>query len=214
MQPVTVACVWVQGHVPFSARYVVRLRNMVTQHLDRPHRFVCLTDRTRALPEIETVGIPWANTLKGWWAKVELFRPGRFAGRVLYLDLDTLVVDVLDAIVDYPAPAAFVPDAGTFQGKEGKAVVKRFNSSVMVWDAGTLDGLHARWTPSVAQRLWGDQDWAGEQVPDAATLPLEWFPRLSQCQDGPPAGAKVVLAKVPKNEVAAQRYPWFAERWR
>ena len=214
MQSLTVACVWVQGHVPFSARYVVRLRNMVARHLDRPHRFVCLTDRTLALPEIETVGIRWANTLKGWWAKVELFKPGRFDGRVLYLDLDTLIVDALDAIVDYQAPAAFVPDAGTFQGKEGKAVVKRFNSSVMVWDAGTLDVLYARWSSAVAHRLWGDQDWAGEQVPNAALMPLEWFPRLSQCPDGPPAGAKVILAKVPKNEIAAQRYPWFAERWR
>lgn len=213
MTPLTVACVWVQGHVPFSARYVTRLRSMVARHLDRPHRFVCLTDRTKALPEIETIGIPWTGALKGWWAKITLFTPGKFTGRVLYLDLDTLIVDALDPIVDYPAPFALIPDAGTFQGKEGKAVVKRFNSSVMVWDAGVNDDISTTYTHAIADRLWGDQDRIGELHPDAAQMPLAWFPRLSQCPDGPPTDAKVILAKVPKNEIAAQRYPWFAERW-
>ena len=209
----TVACVWVQAQVPFTPLYVIRLKAMVERHLDRPVRFVCLTDRPRPLSRIETMPIPWSRRWKGWWAKVELFRPGRFEGRVLYLDLDTLIVDRLDPIVDFPAPFALVPDAGSFQGRDGLAVVKRFNSSVMVWDADTHTDLHADWDRSVMERLHGDQDWIGERCPQAATMPLDWFPRLSQCPDGPPDGAKVILAKVPKNDRAALRYPWFAERW-
>lgn len=209
----TVACVWVQGHVPFSALYVTRLRSMVARCLDRPHRFVCLTDRPRAIPDIEAVPMGWDGSIKGWWAKIRLFEPGRFSGRVVYLDLDTVVVDRLDPIVDFPAPFALVPDAGTFQGKGGLAVVKRFNSSVMVWDAGACDVVYQRWTPRVARRLWGDQDFIGEQCPSAATMPLAWFPRLSACSNGPPPGAKVILAKTPKNERAAQVYPWFRAAW-
>jgi hypothetical protein len=214
MSEVTVACVWVQANVPFNATYVTRLHSMVRRWLPRPFRFVCLTDRMHALPsEIETIPVSWSKDLKGWWAKVHLFKPQRFFGRVLYLDLDTLIVGALDPVVDFPASFALVPDAGTFQGKDGLAVVKRFNSSVMVWDAGVNADIYEHWTPAVTQRLWGDQDLIGEVHPEAATMPLEWFPRLSECPDGPKSGAKVLLAKKPKNEIAARQYRWFAEAW-
>jgi hypothetical protein len=213
MPQLTVACVWVRAQVPFTAEYVSRLRAMVGRHLMRPHRFLCLTDRPELLSGVETICVPPPRGLKGWWSKIELFTPGLFSGRVLYLDLDTLVVDRLEPIVDFPASFALIPDAGTFQGKDGLRVVKRFNSSVMVWDAGVNERLYTEWTPDVAKRLWGDQDWIGEQMPEARAMPLAWFPRLSECPNGPASTAKVILAKKPKNEVAAQQYRWFAEAW-
>lgn len=214
MSPLTVCCVWVKGHVPFSLIYVQTLQKMVARYLHRPYRFVCLTDRTTAIPHTSKMVVRTPpRSMYGWWSKLELFRPGRFTGRVLYFDLDTLIVDHLDAIVDYPSSCALVPDSGAFRGARGRSVVKRFNSSVMVWDAGVMDRLWTTWTPIVTKRLHGDQDWIGEQMPEADTMPLEWFPRLSQCHGGPPTGAKVILAKVPKNMDAAKRYPWFAERW-
>jgi hypothetical protein len=211
----TVACVWVDGHLRFSEQYVTKLRSMVARYLKRPHRFVCLSDQDYQAPGIETQVIPPVmRGIKGWWSKIHLFDPGRFKGRVLYLDLDTLIVDALDPIVDWPSPFALVPDAGTFRGRMGLKVVKRFNSSVMVWDAGVPDRLSKDWRQSVMWKLWGDQDWIGQQMPKADIMPVEWFPRLSQCLGGPPDGAKVILAKMPKNEEAATRHPWFAERWK
>jgi hypothetical protein len=45
-------------------------------------------------------------------------------------------------------------------------------------------------------------------------MPLAWFPRVSQIEDGPvPADAKVVLCKKPKNVIAARRWPWVQEAW-
>jgi hypothetical protein len=211
----TVTCVWVDGHLPFSEQYVTKLRSMVARHLKRPFRFVCLSDQDYLAPGIETQVIPSVmRGVKGWWSKIRLFDPGRFKGRVLYLDLDTLIVDALDPIVDMPSRFALVPDSGNWQGLGRLRVVKRFNSSVMVWDAGVPDRLAMKWTPDVMTRLWGDQDWIGQQMPEADTMPLEWFPRLSSCHEGPPAGAKVILAKSPKNEKASRKFPWFAERWR
>lgn len=213
----TVVCVWVRGHVPFTLEYVVRLRSMVRRHLAREHRFVCLTDRPQFMPEgIEGVVIPSPKPLKGWWSKIHLFSPAvGLTGRVLYLDLDTLVVSSLDPILDYPAPFALAPDAGTFRPKGELQVVKRFNSSVMAWDAGVNHRLFEAWTPAVAERLWGDQDWIGEQLPEAAAMPIWWFPRLSELDGKPPSeAAKVVLAKKPKNDVAADLYPWFGQIWR
>ncbi len=212
---ITVACVLVKGHVHFTPEYVTHLRAMVRKHLSRPHRFVCLTNRAEWLPHIETIEIPSPKPLKGWWSKVRLFDQSLgLTGRVLYLDLDTLVVSSLDPIVDFPAPFALIPDAGSFRAP-GFDLVKRFNSSVMVWDAGVNAELFDNWTPADAARLWGDQDWIGEQMPEAATMPAEWFPRLSELSGRPPtADAKVVLAKVPKNHIAADLYPWFNKTWR
>ena len=212
----TVVCVWVKGHVHYQTEYVTHLRAMVRRHLTRPHRFVCLTDRPEWLPHLETIPIPSPPPLKGWWSKIHVFNDALgLTGRVLYLDLDTLIVSALDPIVDYPAPFALVPDAGTFTPKNHLQVVKRFNSSVMVWDAGVNASLFDTWTPAIAARLWGDQDYVGEQMPDAAPMPVAWFPRLSELHGQPPTSlAKVVLAKVPKNDVAADLYPWFGEIWR
>jgi len=212
----TVCCVWVRANVPYTAEYVVRLAAMVRRWIDRPYRFVCLTDRPEALPAaVETVRIPWAGDLPGWWAKVGLFDPALgLTGRVLALDLDVVIVAALGPILDYPAAFALAPHAGTFAGRDGRSVVPRFNSSVMVWEGGTETDLYTRWSPAVARRLWGDQDWIGEQRPDAVTLPAEWFPRISTIGAGPvPPAARVVLVKTPKNAEAARRYRWVREAW-
>jgi hypothetical protein len=223
----TVACVWVNGHLPYKVEYVERLHAMARRWISRPFTFVCLTDQPHLVPAgVTAIEIPNPNPLKGWWSKVELFRAGRFTGRVLYLDLDSLIVDPLDVVIDYPAAFALAPHAGTFNGKGGLHVVKAFNSSVMVWDAGTQDYLHTDWTPAVAAMLWGDQDWIGTMAHTAKAMPLEWFPRLSESMidatsatgkkwiwNGPPSGAKVVLCKKPKNSIAAAMVPEFAEAW-
>lgn len=215
MTPLTVACVWVRGNVPYTAEYVTNLRAMVRRHLRHPHRFVCFTDQPWLLQDIATIPIASVKPLPGWWAKLQLFNPERgLTGRVLYLDLDTLIVGALDPIVEFDAPLALVPHAGTFQGRKGLAVVKRFNSSVMVFDAETTTDLWTTWTPAVAARLWGDQDHIGERRPDAATMPAAWFPRLSEIGATLPAEAKVILAKKPKPAEAAERWPWVREIWR
>ena len=210
---VTVCCVWVRGNVPFSLQYVVTLRRMVQRNLSVPHRFVCLTDRRGRIPGIEMIHVNSPKGMFGWWSKIELWKPGRFEGRVMYLDLDTLVVRSLDPIVSFDSKMALIPDAGTFVSRKHQ-LVKRFNSSVMVWDAGMGDELFTQWNIGVTKRLHGDQDWIGEQMPQADMMPLEWFPRLSSCLDGPPKDARVILAKVPKNVEAAHRYGWFREMWR
>lgn len=216
MTPLTIACVWVKGQVPFGPEYVIRLDAMTRRFLYRPCEFVCLTDRPWLLPAtIRTIPIHLPPKLMGWWAKVNLFNPRlNLQGRVLYLDLDTLLVDALDPVIDFPASFALAPHAGTFNGKGAKAVVKRFNSSVMVWNAGEQSELFTKWTPRVADRLWGDQDWIGLQCPDAAVMPSDWFPRISDIEAGPiPRHAKVVLVKKPKNVEAAERWPWVREAW-
>lgn len=217
---ITVCCVWVKANVPYDVKYVTKLHGMVSRHLSRPFRFVCLTDQPRVLlRRVEPIQIEPYRGLFGWWSKVHLFNNAHgFSGRMLYLDLDTLIVSALEPIVDYPSQFALVPHAGTFQGRDGLQVVKMFNSSVMAWDAGTQDHIYENFVPTkTAKRLFGDQDHIGEQCPFADKMPLEWFPRLSELtRDGSlriPPEAKVILAKKPKCVEASRRWPEFAEAW-
>jgi hypothetical protein len=223
MMPLTVVCLLVAGEYPFTAEYVRRLLAMVTRWSDRPFRFVCLTDQPDAMPAgVEAVKVARLPGCFAYWTKLELFNPARrWSGRVLYLDLDTLIVAPLTPIVDSSAPFAATADPVVPRSNQkttdsyGRAIVRKFNSSVMVWNAAaTPTQLYTDWTPAVADRLSGDQDWLAEQLPEAHGLPLAWFPRLSQV--GPPPFAesvKVILSKHPKNDVAVHRFSWFEPLW-
>lgn len=218
----TVACVFVQGHVGFTPDYVTKLQSMVSRALPA-HEFICLTDRPELLPGVRTITVATPRGHYAWWSKLELFNPAHRAlqtGRILYLDLDVLITDALGVIATYAPGLCIVPDgAPNFVGKGKLLTVKQYNSSVMSWDGGQCNHLYDKWSPDVAQRLWGDQDWIGETTPDATKMPLEWFPRLSQVVakgsvSRVMADAKVVLCKKPKNADAAKQWSWFNKAWR
>src|SRR5688572_13716960 len=110
--PLTVVCVWVQGEYPYTVEYVRRLLAMVRRWMDRPFRFVCLTDRPEQMPDGDEA-MPTASVLvlMRFCAKVELFTPpSAFSGRMLYLDLDPLIVGPLAPVVDVDAPFALIAD--------------------------------------------------------------------------------------------------------
>lgn len=216
----TVLCVFVSGHVPFTSEYVTRLRSMAEKTLPR-HRFVCLTNREKDLPgDIERIRVEHDRGIFGWWSKINLFNKNLpVEGRLVYFDLDILLLGGLEQIIHYKSPFALAPDgAPHFFPRNGKACVKRFNSSVMVWDHGRHPEIYDKWNVKVADRLWGDQDWIGEQCPQADAMPKEWFPRLSELvvngsEPEMPHEAKVILCKKPKNADAMLKHPWFARMW-
>lgn len=235
MTTLTVLCVWVAGPVPFTADYVGRLERMVRRFLPRPFRFVCLTDQPGAFAldrRIETIRIAAADAPvngRGFWAKVQCFNPAHgFAGRMLFLDLDVLIVRDLTDIVTTPAAFALAADAFVDErgavdvDRYGRRIARKFNSSVMVWDAGTQDVIWTDWTRATADAYSGDQDWIAVRCPAAVALPVAWFPRLSILVREPqfaatgtplPPGATVVLVKKPKNVPAMAQWPWINAVW-
>ena len=96
-----VCCVWTGDK--FEEFYVERLRNMVEKNLTVTHKFYCYTDnpeKVRAMG-IEPIDISSYN-LKGWWSKMPLYdRKIRPAGRMLYLDLDTIILGNIDKLANY-----------------------------------------------------------------------------------------------------------------
>lgn len=90
----SVLCVLRSGGA-YDAEWVRKLRDGVARNITVPHRFVCLSD-----VDVPCDRIPLVQDWPGWWAKIELFRPGVVTGPTLYLDLDTVIVDKIDALAN------------------------------------------------------------------------------------------------------------------
>lgn len=224
----TICCVLVKGEYPYTPEYVRRLKAMTDRFCARPFRFVCLTDQPQSMPPgVEAIPIEKFDVSFACWSKLQVFDPKHgFSGRMLYIDLDSLVVAPLDPIIDFPADFALTEDAFVIERahldvdrRTGRRLVRRFNSSVMVWNGGEQTDLYTKWTPSDAERLLTDQDYVGEQSPHAQALPLRWFPRISRVLPPWPDETKVVLVKKPKCHIWADtppwcdRAPWFKDAW-
>lgn len=151
----SVACVHKRGSVAYDRNdYVGALADAVARNLAMPHRFVCLTDAVSVPDGVER--IPLRHGWRGFWSKVELFRPGLFDGPVMYLDLDTIVCGDITDVANADSPLALSWDM-----KRGWV-----NSSFMRWSvdlsfvyetlAGALDPARVMGEFESGGR-WGDQ---------------------------------------------------------
>jgi hypothetical protein len=95
---VIVACVRT-GNL-YGPEYVHRLKRAVEKHLPRLHKFVCVTDNVGELGDVEML---FTKGLPGWWAKMRVFGLA-FNERVLYFDLDTVIVGDLSPLADLDVP--------------------------------------------------------------------------------------------------------------
>lgn len=192
----TVACVMRSGG-EYRGEHVDRLRRAVARNMRGKYRFVCLDD--------EALVHGWP----GWWSKIELFRPGLFQGRVLYLDLDTVICGPLDELID----------------TEGVVMLRDFNlgtpaSAVMAWDAGAMDHVYEafrecpdpmdpRHKVDPRQKVYGDQSWIHRCLQDYRywqdILPGRVIPWPRHRERRPP-GASVVC-------FYANHRPWKARGW-
>ena len=120
--PVTIICMkWGSMYGP---EYVNHLREGVSRHLRRPHRFVCFTDDASGLrPDVEAqplppLGLPGGHQDKRW-QKLALFRRdlGGLKGTALFLDLDLVIVDSLEPFFELPGKFFIIRDDDLFRAK-------------------------------------------------------------------------------------------------
>lgn len=159
---VTVAAVCRSGG-PYTHDHVEKLRRGVQRWLSCDHEFVCLDDMVLE------------HHWPGWWSKIELFKPGLFSGRVLYIDLDNVVLGPLDPLAR-TSGIVFLRDF--FLGTPSTAV--------MAWDAGALDHVYRQFhrNPDSAmdpvnkvdqrQAVYGDQSWVDRCVRTSGTRWRAW----------------------------------------
>jgi alpha-N-acetylglucosamine transferase len=215
-----VACVYWKGKFkgnesPYSPIWIERLQHMVEKNLSIPHRFVCLSNT-----EVPCERISLKQNWPGWWSKVELFRPNLFEDRVLYLDLDLLVLNDLESFVNYPSEFSIIHTSsgkrGVIPRKDGLEI-KKYNSSIMVFNVGVGQDLYIDLlgvNKNMLTTLRSDQDWIGLKYPDLKTFPREWVKKLGDCERAKPEkGMKVMLCMPKKNDEAAQDYKWIKKLW-
>ncbi len=181
---ITIACVLHQSvDGIYHPLHVQRLRRQVEPYAPE-HRFVCLTNAPHWEQPEGIERIPLEDGNHGWWAKIELFRPGLFDDRVLYLDLDVEVVGDLRPIIEYPAPFASIKD---YINKS------QINSSVMVFDPGA--GAAAYTSDPPITDWHGDQGFISAAIPDIERFPVSWCPsyKVHVKRFGCPPDAKVIV---------------------
>jgi hypothetical protein len=92
--------------------------------------FACLTDTL--VPGVLSRKL--VHGWPGWWSKIELFRPGLFPDglRILYLDLDTVVVGSLARILARPERILALEDFY----RHPPTFARGLGSGVLAWTAG------------------------------------------------------------------------------
>jgi len=197
-----IACLkW--GH-KYPSEYVNILADMVARSTTKPHKFVCFTDDPEGIdPHIHTEALP--GELKGWWNKLWLFKKGVLEGRVLFLDLDTIITGNLDPFLEYSGDFALLRDFY----RDG------YGSGVMVWNG---DHSHI-WDDYVKAGYpvlsGGDQAWIENY--DAQLLqdlyPGKIVSYKVHAREWPPDGASIVCFHGNPNP---HDYPskWIEQVWR
>ncbi len=190
--PLVIGCV--KWGTRYGPDYVNVLYRAVRAHLDRPHRFVCVTDEAEGLdPGVEAVPFPVFDPPRESWRrscfpKIALFAPGILPDEavVLQIDLDVMVVGGLGAFFDLfaerpafyslrewnPAlvrtllPERLRPDRGT----QGSVYLYRAGDQRHMFDEFTSD------VAGVFARYKSDRFYFPKIARNPAYLPGDWCP--------------------------------------
>ena len=140
----------------YSAEYVNRLYGMVQRQLSLPHRFVCLTEDSTGIDSvIET--LPLIRTdLKHSYTKLQLFlNPLHdIQGQILFLDLDTVILNSIDDLFLHKPEAKFIGLHEWFDDFLG--------SSTFRFEAGQFPFVLEEWDKSVKNRFTEEHIFAEE----------------------------------------------------
>jgi len=230
---ITVACVFWKGHFTapkyknnrYTEMWVEKMRNMVARNMTVPYEFVCLSNIPFKMKGVKV--IPLKYNLPGWWSKLELFRNdlpiGR--GRVLYLDLDLVILSSLDPFINFEGDIAIcdsfvdntdAKDPGIRRGYNSSVISYNYPVTLPIWD--TFIKRKEHWM----EQCRGDQDYLKTTFREFEKFPRKWIKKLGQCLNKKdkhlvlPEGVKIILCMFAqyKNLRAASRYRLIRELWK
>jgi hypothetical protein len=133
----------------YPADYVNVLYNATRKAMRGPFRFLCLTDRAEGLQQgIEVLPIPDLGLeqrewfVGGVWPKLGIYdrQFHGLKGRILFVDLDMVVLRDLDAFFDIPGRFVGI-DAGPRWGRPGSTAPQQLGSALVAFDIGSLGHL-------------------------------------------------------------------------
>lgn len=170
---ITVACVF--WGTKFSKDYVYNLEAMVERNTNIEHEFVALSDKR--VPGIKTKILkPGYDT---WWNKLQLFDPAHgFQGRVVYLDLDTIITGNLDWLLSFDGPFMGIEDVGSVNPHQ-KHLEGVMQSAVLSFNPQKYDYLWSEFNlkyDQIIQQFRGDGEYLHVAAPKNRVLLQQQFP--------------------------------------
>jgi hypothetical protein len=133
----------------FLPEHVTHLHDNLIREIDwkraayQKLRFVCLTDIPDQVPYFT---IPLTEGLAGAHSQIELFKPRQFRQQVLYLDLDTLILDDIVELFEYGGPICMLKDFLYDRLKKKRYLA----SGMMLWNPHEY--------PEIPRMLWGEYE--------------------------------------------------------
>ena len=202
----------------FTENDVVRLRESVDRHIDRPYTFYCLTNDVNAVIPAEKISL--IHDWPGWWSKMEIHRPDLPQGRTLYLDLDSCVVRGLAPILDFPNHKLTMFNSKKWRKPKRKSeeqdigkLVYRYQAATMLFTSPDtmMSNIYERFIQrpdKYMQRYRSDQDVMGEWIPNQPVFPDKWMVKLASLKKQPLSEDVIIVTGQPNDD--SFREPKFA----
>lgn len=153
--------------------YVDKLYAMLVRSFSQPIRLHVWTEATRFVPEpyVRHAITEWPGVggpRKSWWYKLQMFDPAHFQGRLIYFDLDVVIMHNIDWMLQLD-PRYFWACRdfrylwrGTWSGINSSCMIWHTNTWSQVWRQFSEQNVHG-----VIRRFQGDQDYLNSVIDES-----------------------------------------------
>lgn len=149
MPKINVCCV--KEGSKYDSDYVNTLYLMTKRNLTVPFDFICLTENSQNfLKQIKVINLE-DRSIKGWWNKCLLFKPGLLSGSCLYLDLDMIILKNIDEFIIQNQYLNILCNPISVNGKN----YYNINSSMLFWNTDNKK-LHNIWFQYSENKMFYD----------------------------------------------------------
>ena len=213
----------------YNAEYVNKLYRAVKRNTTLKFKFHCFTENEEGIHEdIFIHKLPHFNNVHGWWYKLYFFSKDiKINGRILFLDLDTLIVGNIDHYLKYDSGFVVLRDLWARGNNVGSAIMSfEVGKHTQIWETfikdpfGEMKKIHPHGDQKIIQayepnrKYWQD------------IFPNEIVSFKSDCRGGLPKNAKIVcfhgkpsIPEAINKTTMVQGFvinptPWIKEYWK
>lgn len=211
--PLHVVCVkWGSKYGP---DYVNKLYHGVRKHLtETDFDFTCFTEDGKGLEEGIGV-VPLAENWSNWWGKATLFSDHGLEGRLLYIDLDTVITGSLNELARYQGTFAVMSTSDIYceTSKDG------VNSSIIAWHSSFGSSIYnslKRYYKHILKFICRFDHWIEMMVSDPdyvqAFYPGQFLDYCTYCKESLPENCRMIcFPRDPKPHECSE--PWILSNW-
>lgn len=172
---INIALVLRTGGDTYDYRYVNALARNIREKSTIPIKISVLTDDGTGIDTtiVDSI-IPLIHDFKGWWSKIELFRPGIFEGEtVVFFDLDTVIVSNIDDILKHKT---------MFSGINDLYHHNVLQTGVMIWNPNYNNHVYKNFlrvsSSAMKSITEGDAKWIRDNVYNYEFLQTSFINRI------------------------------------